>query len=393
MKVLIVNPSLFAPHYDYHLCRALVEIGESVTMVGRPFRQYEQLADEPFDFADLFYRGTARHETGWRTSRLSHIRKGFQHAFGLRALEKLAIDQRADIVHFQWLVLPFLDCIALRRLRRRCGLVLTVHNAEITTHSSGAVVGGFGAMLQSLGQKGAVLSFDHYVVHSAKTVNRLIELGISPDRIVHLPHPPLELDAPTSGHPEPEVDQRREILFFGTIKPYKGVDVLIEAGIVLAAIRRDFRITIAGRPYQSLETLRARIFKAGADEVFRFDLNFVPDAKLAQYLAAASIVVFPYREIDGSGALSHAISFGKPIVASRVGGFAEPPFKDHMELVPPDDAGALAATLARLLDEPARLQLLKQKANTLHHLLPSWVDYALACRAAYREIISKRRAL
>ena len=248
-------------------------------------------------------------------------------------------------------------------------------------------------MLQSLGQKGAVLSFDRYIVHSAKTVTRLIELGIRPDCIVHLPHPPLELDAPFLGHPAPEVNQPRDILFFGAIKPYKGVDVLIEAGIAMAAKRRDFRITIAGRPYQSLETLRARIVRAGADDVFRFDLEFVSDPKLAQYLAAASIVVFPYREIDGSGALSHAIRFGKPIVASRVGGFAEPPFKDYMELVPPDDADALATTLAGLLDEPARLQHLAQKAISLHHLLPSWVDYALACQAAYRDIISKRQSL
>jgi glycosyltransferase involved in cell wall biosynthesis len=390
LKVFIVNPSLFAPHYDYHLCRALVEIGDSVTMVGRPFRRYEQLADEPFEYAGMFYRRTAQRETDWRTSRVGHILKGIEHGFGLRALEKLTIDQRAEIVHFQWLVLPFLDRVFLRRFRRRGGAVLTVHNAEIATHSRGTVVGGIGSMLQSLGQTGAALSFDRYVVHSAKTADHLVDIGINSRRIICLPHPPLELAGASAMNCAPVVGRPRDILFFGTIKPYKGVDVLIEAGIVMAAKRRDFRITIAGRPYQSLESLRDRIVKAGADDVFRFDLNFLPDARLAEYLADASIVVFPYREIDGSGALSHAVKFGKPIVASRVGGFDEPPFRDCLELVAPDDAGALATKLTQLLDEPVRLQLLADKVTTLLHLLPTWTEYARACQTAYRDLLREK---
>jgi glycosyltransferase involved in cell wall biosynthesis len=141
-----------------------------------------------------------------------------------------------------------------------------------------------------------------------------------------------------------------------------------------------------------LEALQARVARAGAEDVFNFDLEFLSDAKLAEYLAAAGIVVFPYREIDGSGALSHAIRFEKPIVASRVGGFAEAPFRDYIELVPPEDASALAATLTGLLDAPSRLQYLEQQTRILQSKLPSWVDYALACRNAYREVMPKRKS-
>ena len=387
LKVLVVNPSLFAPHYDYHLCRALVQNGDSVTMVGRPLREYERVAGEPFEFAGLFYRNTARSQVGWRTSKVGHVRKGLEHAFGLRALERLAIDERADIVHFQWLVLPFLDLFALHRLHRRCGLVLTVHNANIGTHSTGVVVGAFGATLQAWGRKRAVLSFDRYIAHSFKTVDSLNALGIKSEQIVHLPHPPLELDAPSAPRLHSTANSPRDILFFGAIKPYKGVDILIEAGIEMAAKRRDFRITIAGRPFQSMETLLARIDTARARDVFRFDLDFVSDARLAQYLSAADIVVFPYREIDGSGALSHAIQFGKPIVASRVGGFSERPFVEYLELVPPNDVRSLAATLTELLDNPARVDDLSKKSSALRELLPSWHAYAQACQTAYREII------
>lgn len=395
MRVLVVDPSLFTFPYDRAFCGALGRTGADVVLVGRPLRAYEQsLEGEPFAFADLFYRGTGKREVGWQTSRLGRLRKGVEHALGLRALDALAAEPTADIVHFQWLMLPFLDRLALQRLRRRSGLVLTVHNAELTTHSTSAVIGRLGAVLQALGRQGAVLGFDRYVAHTTKTVAQLETLGIPRDRILLLSHPPLELETPTlppPPAPAAAADGRREILFFGAIKPYKGVDVLIEAGLALAATRRDFRITIAGRPFQPMDDLRARVEAAGAADLFRFDLDYLPDARLAAYLAEAAIVVFPYREIDGSGALALAASFAKPIVASRVGVFAEPPVENHVELVPPEDPKALAATLAGLLDAPDHLAALGRRAAALEGELPSWPAFATACRAAYDAILDERR--
>lgn len=391
MRVLVVDPSLFTLPYDRAFCAALGRSGADVVLVGRPLRAYEpSLAGEPFAFVDLFYRGAGKQEAGWQTSRLGRLRKGFEHALGLRALTALAAEPAADIVHFQWLMLPFLDRFALQQLRRRSALVLTVHNAELTTHSTSAVIGRLGASLQALGREGAVLGFDCYVAHTAKTVAQLEALGIPGDRILLRSHPPLELEAPPSPPPT-ATEGRCEILFFGQIKPYKGVDVLVEAGLTLAASRRDFRITIAGRPFQPMAALRARIETAGATDVFRFDLDYLPDARLAAYLAEATIVVFPYREIDGSGALALAARFGKPIVASRVGVFAEPPVASRVELVPPEDPEALAATLAGLLDTPDRLTDLGRRAAALENELPSWKDFAEACRETYRAIIAQRR--
>jgi glycosyltransferase involved in cell wall biosynthesis len=390
LKVLVVNPSLFAPFYDYELCKALVQLGDSVTMVGRPARPYEQPPNGPFASANIFYLRTGERDSSWQTSRLGHIRKGIQHAFGLRALENLVIDQQVDIVHFQWLVLPLLDGIAVRRLRRRCGLVLTVHNAEIATHSQGAVVGRFGSALQSMGQKSAVVTFDRYVVHTAKARDKLAKLGIASEKVVYMHHPPLDLPMPAVAAASADANKPKRILFFGQIKPYKGVDVLVEAGIAMAATRRDFHITIAGRPFQSMDDLLARIKSAELEDCFSFHLDYLSDTTLADYLSAANIIVFPYREIDGSGALSHALRFGKAIVASAVGGFLESPFKEHIELVPPDNANALAAALERLLDDPVWLEHLGHQASTLRSRLPSWVDLAKACRSAYLEIAPRR---
>lgn len=386
MRVLVVDPSLFTLPYDQAFCRALTDVGAEVTLVGRPLRGYESLDGEPFAFAPLFYRGSSQRETGWRTSRLGRLRKGLEHAVGLRALVSLAARQDADIVHVQWLMLPFLDRLALARLRRRAGLVLTVHNAELAAHSSSAVVGRLGALMQALGQTAAVKAFDRYIAHTAKTVTQLEALGIEPERILLLPHPPLDLATPPAVEKAPAGDGRLDILLFGSIKPYKGVDVLIDAGIAMARRRRDFRITIAGRPFLPLDGPRERISAAGVTDAFRFELDYLSDERLAGHLATAALTVFPYREIDGSGALALATRFGKPIVASRVGVFAEPPVKDHVALVPPGDAPALAATLEALLDDAPRRAALAERSRALATLLPSWEAFAEACAAAYAEI-------
>lgn len=89
------------------------------------------------------------------------------------------------------------------------------------------------------------------------------------------------------------------------------------------------------RPYQSLDALRARAVRAGAEVIFRFDLNFLSDTMPAEYFAAASIVMISFHEIVGGAALSYAINLTKSIAAISVGNFAERPSQDNIELVPP----------------------------------------------------------
>jgi glycosyltransferase involved in cell wall biosynthesis len=390
LDVFVVNPSLFAPFYDYHLCRALADLGHSVTMIGRPLRQYERRPEGSFESAGLFYRLSDRNNEGRPTSKVGQALKGFEHAAGLAALENLARRKGADVVHFQWLVVPLIDRWWIARMRRRCGMVLTVHNAEVTTHSPGAIIGRVGGLFHSIGQRSAVLGFDRFVVHSARTFDRLRGFGIAADRIAHLQHPPLELRPARNTEPGAPRTGRTEILFFGSIKPYKGVDILVAAGLKMATTRRDFRITIAGQPFQPIDDLQTRIAESRCSDLFRFDLNYIPDEKLADYIAQAAIVVFPYREIDGSGALSHALRLDKPIVASNVGGFAESPFAEHLSLVPPNDPSALASRLGELIADPSSLEELRRKSAQLRSRLPSWADYARACQSLYEEIAPAR---
>lgn len=381
MRVHVVDPPLFTLPYDTHFCHALAEAGAEVTLVGRGLRAYEKLNGIPFAFRPLFYRHGEAGADAWRTSPARRLLKGIEHLAGLRGLLALAAEERPDIVHLQWFVLPAIDRQALRHLGRRAGLVLTVHDSQ-TFHGA-----RHASRLQLLGNRAARLIFDHYVVHTGRTRDTLRALGIEDRRISVLPHPPLPLaPAATPAVLPPAGGHAPRILFFGSIKRYKGVDVLIEAGLRLAAAGRDFVIDIAGRPFEPMDALRARIAAAGAEHHFRLDLRYIPNEALTAYLAAADLVVFPYRQIDASGALALAVEAGRPIVASELGVFAEEPARRHLRLVPPGDPAALAAALEPLIASDAARRALAGETARLRAAMPSWRDFAQACLAVYRDL-------
>lgn len=380
LKVLVVDPSLFTLRYDVELCGALAESGAAATLVGRPLRPDEAPPDRRLAFLPLFYRASeilARRK-GWR--RLAPLLKGLEHAQGLRALAALVRRERPDVVHLQWLTLPLLDAPALTRLGRQAPLVLTVHD-------SAPFLGSPSSSLQLLGYDRALRRFAHYIGHTAQTTRYLEGRGVPAERISLLPHPPLEL--PPSGIVPPR-DGRVRILLFGALKPYKGIDLLVEAGLALARRRQDFHITIAGRPFYDLAPLRARIAAAGAEALFTFEPRFIPDGELAGRVARADIVVFPYRRIDASGALAVAAQAGRPVLATAVGGFAEPPASTHLRLVPPEDAVALAAALEELIADPAARERLAAASRALAATLPTWPSFARGCLEIYRRLGAAR---
>ncbi len=134
------------------------------------------------------------------------------------------------------------------------------------------------------------------------------------------------------------------MLLFGLLRPYKGIDVALEAwrGI------EDAELWVVGMPRMDTTAL-----KAAAPPGVRFIERFVPDAELPAFFERADLVTLPYREIDQSGVLFTALAFGRPLVLSAVGGFPEVARGGVAELVPPGDARALHATLAGLLADPA----------------------------------------
>ena len=148
------------------------------------------------------------------------------------------------------------------------------------------------------------------------------------------------------------------ILFFGLLRPYKGIDTLLEA---FAGIE-GAELWIAGMPRMPLEPLRA--LAARAPGRVRFLPRFIADPEIPALLRRADVVALPYREIEQSGVLYAGLAFGKPMVLGDVGGFSEVGREQGAaRLVPPGDPGALAEALRALLADPTERRRLGAAAR------------------------------
>lgn len=377
MKVFVVDQSFFGLLYDVQFAAALAATGADTTLVGRPLRPYEEVTSGGFRMLPLFY-GFAERFPG-RLKPLAQATKGVEHARGMQALIDLVRRERPDVVHFEWVVLPLLDRIFLPRLARLVPLVLTVHNSVPWhgTSSSALMIKGHDEVLRT---------FDHLIPHTENIRVHLQGLGIPDARMSLLPHPAVRLprvpEAAARFAARGE-DAPVEILLFGSLKPYKGVDVLVRAGLLLAQHRRDFRITICGKAFYDLEPLRTEIAAAGAAELIRIEAHHQTEHELGTRLEGADLVVFPYREIDASGAFACGSQFGKPIVATELGVFAEAPVRDHLRLLPPESPQALADALEELIANPVKRAHWAGRSRTLQGLMYSWDQFARDCVDLY----------
>jgi len=179
-------------------------------------------------------------------------------------------------------------------------------------------------------------------------------------------------------------------LLFGKVKPYKGADLLIEAVARLdPAIRARTEVLIIGRPYMDVQPLEAAAAPLGAS--VRLDFRFVPEAEMRGLFTACDVLAFPYREIEMSGVLMAALKTARPILASRIGGFAEL-LQDgrHSVLVPPGDVDALAAGITRLVTEPATRSAMAAALVELAGEIPSWRQIGETTASLYRSAITEK---
>lgn len=140
-------------------------------------------------------------------------------------------------------------------------------------------------------------------------------------------------------------------LFFGYVRHYKGLDVLLRAWPRVRA-RRPVTLVVAGEFYEDPAPYRALAAEAGGEPHVRLLERYLPDADVEAAFKAADVVVLPYRSATQSGVTHVAYALGVPVITTDVGGLAETVRPEGTGLVcPPEDPAALAAAVLRFFEE------------------------------------------
>lgn len=208
---------------------------------------------------------------------------------------------------------------------------------------------------------------DYFLVMSGAVRDDL--LSIRPDAKYTLtPHPLYDI----FGAPVDSAKAKRSLgvtgpalLFFGLVRAYKGLDILLAAMPAVLKVM-DVTLIVAGEFYEDKQSYVEQAARLGISDKIRIMDRYVPDEEVAGLFSAADLLVLPYRSATQSGVTQVAFFFGTPVLATRVGGLPEV-VTDGVTgmLVPPEDPSAISDAIIRFFEsggpEPYRENIEKEQ--------------------------------
>jgi glycosyltransferase involved in cell wall biosynthesis len=237
---------------------------------------------------------------------------------------------------------------------------------------------------------------DHLIVHSDINRAQLLEhFHCDADRVSCVP---MGIDAPAAPTLDKESARaqlgiptsRPTILFFGTVRPYKGLDVLLRATAEVRKHHPGVLLVIAGKPWEPWARYQAIIDDLGLAEQVIARLDYIPESEMPIFYAAADLVVLPYRHFDAQSAVGvQVLGQGRPMIVTDCGGLPALVNHEARWFAPPDDAVALAETIGDFLADPtsataAFAEIARQAGESM-----TWKASAEAQWAIYRRLVGR----
>jgi glycosyltransferase involved in cell wall biosynthesis len=194
---------------------------------------------------------------------------------------------------------------------------------------------------------------DAFVTMSQTVANDLVNLN--PDAIFKvLPHPIYNQYGQAadrdSARRKLQIGEEPVFLFFGLIRKYKGLDLLLKALASVAATGYQFTLLVAGEFYDSESDYRKLTAELGLNAHVRFYPDYISNEEVKFFFGAADLVVQPYRNATQSGITQIAYHFNKPCLVTNVGGLSEIVAHDVTGLVCEPDVDSIAGAIKGFLD-------------------------------------------
>ena len=390
--VTVLDPGNFSPQYTANLCSSLAQLSVDVTLITSPPQFGAMLSPRGYRveycfFQHLYAPGLLRSAAA-RSPRIRTLLKACAYPFGLASTKRLlGLQELPGVLHYQWAHWPILDHALVARLRRTgWRVVATAHEFAPPPFSS----------LWQPQARRFYRSVDGVVVHSARLAEKAgAELDIPRSRLHVIARGDLGV---FQGAPLTREEARAQIgitgsgpvlLFFGMIKPNKGLAHLLLAMPAILGEFPDARLVIAGEPMEKFDRYRAIIQRLGTSRSVIARLGYVKDDEVSAYFQASDLVVLPHTESVLSGVVWIAMGLGRPIVGTNVGGLSDL-VKDEVNglLVPPGSPAPLAHAIVRLLRDPGQLERLGNRSRDRSLAGHQWSQTAKETLGLYRRLMN-----
>ena len=379
-------------HYAHQLAGALTDAGAEVTL--HTARRYE-LRHLPHRFtvrAEMSLwpaiEPAARHRLGAAGRKLRRGWRGVRYAVVWHHLTKRLIAERPDVVLFSTIRFPF-QAVFLRRLRRR-GLVLAQVCHEFEARERGLLSRAISRQLALTVYR----SFSRVFLHGEENRKAFLEaypVDLEVTRVI--PHGNQSLflriaDAGGELRSRYGIDDQEPVaLFFGGLRPSKGILDLVDAFAAMPP-GTPGRLLIVGHPSGvDPAVVVERAVKAGIADRVVVDGRYLPLEEVGPLVRSCTFMVLPYWSATASGVLQVAFTFARPVVATAVGALTED--VDHGMtglLVQAGDDEGLARAMASLLTDPGRARAMGSAAAEAAENRFGWGPIAETVLAGLEEV-------
>ena len=192
---------------------------------------------------------------------------------------------------------------------------------------------------------------DYYITLSANSAQSLYTILKLKDqsKVINLFHPVYEH---LIVQPDSDKALKHKILFFGFVKHYKGLDILLQAMPIVLKQLPELKLVIAGDVYGDKHVYYDLIDKLGIKDNVELHFKYIPDEQLEEFFEASDVCALPYRTATQSGVAQMAFAHEVPVIATQVGGIQEVVIDgENGLLVPPEDPTALAAKIVEFYEQ------------------------------------------
>lgn len=282
---------------------------------------------------------------------------------------------KTQVVHAQWwswfLAPVFMTVLGIAKLRGK-KIILTIHNVQPHEKS----------FLKKFLNRSVIWLGDEYVVHNQSNKKLFLKLTQTKKPVQVIPIGITELKKSTLTKSQLRKKYHfkstaKILLFFGNIRDYKGLDILIQSVGLLKD--EKIQLIIAGKPWASFEKYQNLIDQNKLKDRTSLFLEYISERKIAELFKLSDLVVYPYKEFEASSAAATlALNFGKPMVVTNVGGLPEVVLNKKV-IAKPNSSKDLARKI-----QYAFLNIMRpnKKANTNSHYF-SWRDISKLTSIVY----------
>jgi len=381
IKVLMIDSFGIGNDYSLHICKFLKRADIDIGLVVIEDKIDNGTTDYP-----LFPISPSKSKS------ISKYKKIFKYYIYLFGIYKLIRQEKYNVIHFQFFQKKRIDSLYFAMLKlMRIKLAFTVH--DITPLNKSKLDHFFNLLVYK--------TADILFVHSNSNKRTLAQqIKLDEEKIKVMPHGDFDNYIPDRIATKSEArkifslsQEHNVILFFGAIKEYKGLDILLNSLSFASMKINNLTLIIAGMPDPIELKLEYKnmISKLPKEIKVIYHAEFIPSTEISKYFIASDVVVLPYRRVTHSGIPHMAYTFGRPVIATNVGDFEEIIEEGKSGLVVSSNSHEkLSEKIIQAFSDRLKLEEMGKYARNLCATKYSWKDSAEALIPVYEKMIKNK---